>query len=380
MKTTTRVLTLLTFGLLSLLLIGVLPAAAQADDLTQTYTDDFITFNYPEGWFKCTCPEDDNTLAIGNTEDAPSTADLKRREVQVLIVKSAAIWIEDNLQVDFEAETPEEVLEVYFRGEDIETDRFTGRREAAWMFVENASADLESLFIVVELGNDELGMLVATTRPGYVEDFEDTLLAIADTLVASEGGGSDDNDIVSSLRDSLNSGSRSSSGDDDPELTEAFEMEDGNFALSYPDGWLVGENEGAVIMVSSDAVLDVEAWAELEAGDVAIFIYPTVELLNDYPEGMSRGTVPSTIVSFYASMAMIEGLTQNGPMEAPEIGRGQLLASSAYSTLSREYDQYVFAIENGDDDIITLFAYSAPGAMEDLIPTIHAIAASFTLP
>jgi hypothetical protein len=360
MKPTIRTFSL---ALLLLLILSLAaPVFARQADLAQTYTDEFITFDYPEDWFTCTCPEDHNTMAIGNTEEAPSTDDLQRDEVQVLIIKSAAIWIEENLEVEFDADTPEDVLVDYFAGDDVDTDDFDGR-EYAFMFTENDEARMETLFIAVELGDGNMGMMVATTRPRDLRQFEDTLFAIAETLVASESNPKDRDD---------------NDGGDEIELTEELETEDGDFSLSYPEDWLASEGEASIIIVSDEDVYDIEELADIPAGEVAVFVYPTIEALGDYPMEIDRGTRASTIVSYYASLAMANGMEQHGAMEAPEIGNGRLEASSAYSTLEDEYDQFILTIENGDDDFITLIAYAAPGDLEAFIPTLEAIAATFS--
>ncbi|MBC8170105.1 MAG: hypothetical protein H7X77_00465 [Anaerolineae bacterium] len=346
--------------LLLLILSLAAPAFARQADLDQTYTDDFITFDYPEDWFTCTCPEDHNTMAIGNTEEAPSTDDLQRDEVQVLVIKSVAIWIEENLEIEFDADTPEDVLVDYFAGDDVDVDDFDGR-EYAFMFTENDEARMETLFIAVELGDGNMGMMVATTRPRDLRQFEDTLFAIAETLVATESNPKSDR-----------------TNSDEIELTEDIEMEDGDLALSYPDGWLADEGDTSIIIVSDEEIFDIEELADIPDGEVAIFVYPTVEALGDYPMEVDNGTRASTIVSYYASLAMANGLEQHGAMETPEIGDGEFEASSAYSTLDGEYDQFILTIENGDDDFITLIAYAAPGDLEDFIPTLEAIAATFS--
>jgi hypothetical protein len=362
--------------LTALLLLGTLPVLAQ-EDLTETYSDDFITFNYPSDWYTCGCPDTENALAIGNTEDAPNTDDLGRDEVQVLVVKSMVIWIKETLDVEMEAETPEEVLEMYFAGEDIETYDFNGR-EAAAMLVENEEARLESLFVTVELGDGEIGMLVATARRRDLDQFVDTVMAIAETFVASDRD--DDNGNQEARGQGLGGGRRSEDNEEDHdetdiELSEEFEMEDGDLALNFPEGWQIGEDDGLIILVNDDGALDIEDLSDLRRGEVLVFIYPSVDNLNDYSFGIDDSTRPSTIVSFYASMAMATGFVQDEAMQEPRIGRQE--ASSVLSVLEDEYEQYVLAVENGDGDIITLFAYGAPGELEDFIPTLEAIASTY---
>jgi hypothetical protein len=76
-------------------------------------------------------------------------------------------------------------------------------------------------------------------------------------------------------------------------------------------------------------------------------------------------------------MAMIFGMEQQGPMGEPEIGDGDLLASNYYSILDGEYDEYVLAIEDGEGDITTLIAYSAPEQMPEFEAILQEIAATF---
>lgn len=368
----------------AVLLFGAFPVLASStaqDDLTETYSDEVITFNYPESWFKCGCKDTENALAIGNTEEAPSTNDLARDEIQVLVIKSMTIWIDETLDLEMEAETPEDVLIDYFRGEDVETYEFDNR-EAAAMFVENDEARLESLFLAVELGNGEIGMLIATTRPRDLDQFSDTVFAIGETLIATEVAederGGEEEEASGSERDQGLGGRRTDSRNErvDIELSEEYEMEDGDFALNFPEDWQAGENDGAIIIVNDGDALDIESLSDLRRNEVLVFVYPTVDLLSDF-DFDADDSAPSTIVSFYASMAMATGFTQEDAMQEPEIGDGDLEASSVFSVLDGEYEQYVLAIENGDGDIITLFAYG--GDLADFIPMLEAIAASYSV-
>lgn len=373
------------------LMMSAFPVQAQEEDLTETYSDDAITFNYPDGWFECGCPDTENAMAVGNTKSAPNTDDLARDEIQILVIKSMTIWIEETLDTELEAETPEAVLTDYFNGRRVENYEFDNR-EAAAMVVENDEAELETLFVAVELGNDEIGMLVATTRPGDLDQFTDTVMAIAETLVATETLEDDDRrddeegeESNSSTRGQGLGGRKSDKNDERDndknetavELSESFETEDGDFALNFPDGWEIGENEGAVIMVSDEAAWDIETLSDLGRGELLVFVYPSVSTLKDYGMDMDNSTRPSTIVSYYAAMAMAVGFQQEDAMQEPEIGDGDLEASSVLSTLEDEYEQYVLAIDNGDGDIITLLAYGAPGEIEDFIPTLEAIASTY---
>lgn len=353
------------FALLMMLISSLtIPVFARQSKLDETYTDEFITFDYPSDWFTCTCPEDHNTMAIGNTEEAPSTDDLQRDEVQVLIIKSAAIWIEENLDLKFRAKSPEDVLVDYFGGDDVEVDDFGGR-EYAFMFTKNSEARLESLFIALELGDGNIAMMVATTRPRDLRQFEDTLFEIAETMVASE----------SNAKDRGGNKNDKTSKSDVLELTERIRTS--KLILNYPENWLASEGEASIVIVSDEDVYDIETLADIPSGEVAVFVYPTIADLGDYPMEINRRTRASTIVSYYASLAIAAGMKQNGGMGEPTIGDGDFEASTVYSTLKGEYDQFILTIENGDDDFITIIAYSAPGDMEDFIPTLEAIAATF---
>ncbi|HEX2620633.1 MAG TPA: hypothetical protein VHL11_10805, partial [Phototrophicaceae bacterium] len=248
---------------------------------------------------------------------------------------------------------------------------FDNDRAGAAMFVPNDDAKLESLFITIELGDGTMGMLVATTRPRDLNQFEDTLIAIANTVVATSTLDEPSN------HSSGNKDGNNSRGNDDVELTEELELEDGSFSLNYPDGWQAADVDGNVVMVSDDAVLDAEDRSDIPEGELAVFVYPNVAALGDYPEDIDRKTHASTIVSYYASLAMADGMDQHGAMEELTLGEDEFEASSAYSTLEDEYDQYILTVENGDGDFVTIFAFAAPGELEDFIPTLEAIAATF---
>jgi hypothetical protein len=361
-------ITALLLVLVALFKINALPVFAQ-QDLTETYSDDVVTFNFPDGWFKCTCPDTENTLALGNTEEAPNTDNLQRGEVQVLVVKSAAIFLEEMFDLELVAATPEEVLGYFgFEIDELDLYELDDERLMAAGFLDNDEQRLESMFIAVELGDGNFGMFIATTRPRDLRHFEDTILEIAATLEAAD-------------TDSVNSRNGGSKGNDrgssDIDLEETFVLEDESFELDYPETWVALEDDGVVILINDEDVLDLEELSDLDGDEVLVFVYPTVDALPDYDFPVDEGTIPSTIVSYYASMAMIYGMEQQGPMGEPEIGDGDLITSDYYSILDGEYDEYVLAIENGEGDITTLIAYSAPEQMPEFQDTLQAIAATF---
>src|SRR5690606_35712709 len=107
---------------------------------------------YPEDWFKCTCPDDHNTLALGNTEEAPNTEDLQRDEVQILVVKSAARFMDEMFETELLAETPEDVLTYFgFDYDEMDVYEFDDNRTAAAAFLSNKETRLESLFVSIDL-------------------------------------------------------------------------------------------------------------------------------------------------------------------------------------------------------------------------------------
>jgi hypothetical protein len=361
--------TALLLVLIALFTSGVLPTFAQ-QDLTETYSDDVVTFSYPEEWFKCTCPDTENTLALGNTEEAPNTDDLQRDEVQVLVVKSAAVFMDEMFELELIAETPEEVLQYFgFEEDELDLYEFDDDRFAAAGYLENDEQELESMFLAIELGDGNFGMFIATTRPRDLSQFEDTILDIASTFIATEAGSS-------------NAGKAGSLGtrrddNEDVHMADTLMFDDGSFELGYPEDWTALEDEGVAILVNDEDVLELEKLSDLADDELLIFVYPTIDTLPDYDFPVDEGTVPSTIVSYYASMAMIFGMEQQGPMGEPEIGDGDLLASNYYSILDGEYDEYVLAIEDGEGDITTLIAYSAPEQMPEFEAILQEIAATF---
>jgi hypothetical protein len=351
--------TALLIVVLAILSAGVLPALAQ-EDLTETYSDDVVTFSYPSEWFKCTCPESENTLALGNTEEAPNSSDLQRDEVQVLVIKSAAVFMDEMFEIDLEAETPEEVLSYFgFEDDDLDLYELDDERLVAAGFLDNDEQEIESMFIAVDLGQGNFGMFIATARPRDLSQFEDTVLNIAATLVAT--------DAVTN----------NPSKDNDSDLAETFVLEDESFALDYPENWEAIEDDGVAILVNDEDVLDLEELSDLQDGELVVFVYPTVDALPDYDFPVDESTAPSTIVSYYASMALAFGMEQQDAMGEPVIGDGDLAASNYYSILEDNYDEYVLAIENGDGDITTLMAYTAPEQMPEFEDTLLDIAATF---
>lgn len=157
--------------------------------------------------------------------------------------------------------------------------------------------------------------------------------------------------------------------DESIELTEVVGIPTSGFKMNYPEDWVVQPYQTFIVFSNAEAQLYTDTLSDLESGQMVSIVYPTVDDMADYPGGMDANTVPSTIVSYYASTNFIAGYTQYNAMTVDELNGREISASYSYNG---DYDRLVIAIRNGDE-ISTMIASSLQGEMPDFESTLVAM-------
>lgn len=363
---------------------------AQTDDAPNVtepglYDDGYLTFEYPDDWFVCEdCDPQGNTLAIGNTENAVEAQpdNMNEGDVQVLIMKRAQDYFNEVFGAEYTADTtPTEAIQRTFGlpSSDIEFVEFEDGRSLTYIQITNEDSNIELLIALVDMGDGAVAGLIAAGFPGAVVAVEDDVLMIASSfrLAAADTDDSVEADaMVGAVEDTESTGmldslTRDSSDEADNSLPETFTSEELNLSIRHPEGWVIVEDDNILFGASSQDALEVDDLADLQPGETAFILYPTVTDIDSYPNPMNDGTRPSTIVSFFASLGFTTGWMQNGPMQQPELSRE---ASASFATNEADgVDRLVISIDDDQGDIVTMVAFGAIGELEALQPTLEAI-------
>ncbi len=227
-----------------------------------------------------------------------------------------------------------------------------GANEAAYTFTTSPGMGMDGTIAIVGYGEaDAASMLIGMTVPGEAALGTAVVMAVGRTLHAA------DTDLLAET------------------LTQEFALADGSFGLNMREGWLAEQSEDIVIVVNSPTVYSLSSLDDLVAGQIIVFVYPTVATIEAYPADTLTGNeAPSTIVSFLASMGMVTGYTADGPMTM-DLSAGTHAAASWFAH-AQAHDRLVITAENGQGDFVTFDAYAAPGELFHFEPTLLAMLAT----
>jgi hypothetical protein len=243
---------------------------------------------------------------------------------------------------------------------------------AAYAYTTSPALGMDSIEFIVETEfGTHWAMVSALTLPGEISLAAPTAFAMAQSLVAPDAApapgssGLDLSGLGASLGGSQTTGS-----------TAAFVSADGSFSFAYPVDWIAAElDDNSVLIVNRPEVYEVSALDALVSGQLIVLLYPTLADTPDYPSG-SNGTA-STVVSYYASMGMISGYTQEGAMGMLTLGGRDASSSLAHAA---GHDRLVIAVANGQGDFTVMIAYAAAGEIATYQPDLLALMGTVNQP
>ncbi len=226
-----------------------------------------------------------------------------------------------------------------------------GANLAAYTFTSSPDMGMDSTVAIVGYGEeDAASMVIGMTAPGEASIGTAAVMALSHSLRAADA------DLLAET------------------LTQDFALADRTFAMSVRDGWIAEQSDNIGLMVSSPAVYSISSVDDLIAGQLIVFIYPTMATIENYPGRVSENDVPSTAVSFLASMGTILGYTADGPINT-DLTAGDYAAASWFAH-GQNHDRLVITAENGQGDFVTFDAYAATGELLHFEPTLLAMLAS----
>lgn len=334
--------------------------AAPADDLA-AYADRDIMFRYPADWaINDGAATDAPSVALGTTAnalDATTFEEFDPGDVQVLIVKNAEPFFAQRLGIQLmPGVTATEALVAVVPEElEVLSFAFDDGREAAEVIFSDPDADADTVIWLVDLGDGDRGAMLITGRAEDVDAIQDDLLAIAESFVAAEV-------TVAGITE------------DGVVLDLTYTNTPGNRQLSYPDGWLIVENQrGAIFVATSGEALNTDVVSELERGEVVALLYPSYVLIPEYPPG-SREPSPADVVTFFTALGLSGGYEPVGIMEALPQGDAESAVSLSVNR-AQAHERLIISIDTGDD-VATILAYTRVGGMGEVRPVLEAISTS----
>jgi hypothetical protein len=310
-----------------LILVASTVAAQDAEPLTETYIDDSITFQYPEGWSVESPP--DGLIIISN--DAGGNKSLN---IAVTLLPPTATGI---------APSPSEIIaDAVASQEEYSEPQFMeiADRTTALSTFSAPGGGFNGITYAVDLGDGFSVMLIAIT-PGNVDKWVGTIEA-----------------IIASMQPVTNS--------DNVE----FVSEDGMFALHYPADWVALEIPDFGLAVASDErALNQE---EISEDSVIMIVYPTSANMPDYPSDAPLW--PEEIVRLSLSEECPNcGFTSVGPFAS--LAFGELRGFEGFGH-HPAFDIATISVDMNNGTIATYNIFTAPGEMERHIDTVYEIIAS----
>lgn len=321
--------------------LPALPASYDAPDGS-------ITIQHPDSLVLLA---DDQGLVVLGSETVTDLTNVQSGQLVTIIHKSTTLVpsLANATGSAYELMTVDAIAgaeQGYEYGELVELN-FPDRNAAFARMPNNEQFGGDLLVMVVELGNGEAAYFTGITAAGQLSKLEPVIMAMAYSLHApgaQESGAA---------------------------LPNTLTMPGRPFSFRYPDGWIVEPLEGMVIAVNTEAVYAIETLDDLLPGQFLLIAYPTLADMNDYPMGMDATTVPSTVVSYYASMGFVSGYQQAAPMEMFTTADGR--EASSWMGQSAGHDRLVMAVTDGQGDIATFMAYAPPGELAAYEPVLRLV-------
>lgn len=336
---------------------GVVPLLFAQQD-TQLYNDTFVSFSYPSTWTLCSdCPPTANHVTVGTSQavaDANAFDVFRPNDVQIVVMKSAAQFYSQTLQVPFERDaTPSDNLLAFLPLETtIDTVTFEDERIAGVARLVDTATNGATHIWMVSYGNGEASVVIVTGTSAAVEAQAETVFDVIASLHLAE---------LLTLANTP--------------LDEMFISTDGTFTLSYPTNWHINEAaNGLIFMSTSTAALAVPEFADLRRNELVAIVYPALSMIPNYPEEELGYESPETAVLFFQNLGEALNYVTPTGIESVTLGDydGLVVASSSQSA---NHDRLIVALNIGESTF-TMIIFTAYERLADVRPLIEAIAAS----
>lgn len=169
--------------LLGVMILGSIRTQAQQVALTQTYSDDNVTFGYPAGWVVGQVSAE--AIEVGSNIralDAP-TLGLDRGETYMRILTRVGALASASPQSYLEQLSFQATRNQVYG--EIDAITLNGR-EAAIVTRDDLNRRIERIIAIIDMGDGRIGGMIATVAQGEIDLHMDNVLAILASLSATE--------------------------------------------------------------------------------------------------------------------------------------------------------------------------------------------------
>lgn len=298
-------------------------------------------------------------VAVGTTQnalDASTIADFNPGDVQILVVKRAPLFFEQQIRTPIDPTLPpvDALAQILPPEIDIIPHEFENGRQAAEVRFVDQTTGATTLIWLIDTGNGQRGALLVTGASSDVEVFRPQILLIAETMTAAAPSvpGVVDGDVP---------------------LVNTFINDAGTRRVRYPEGWLFTETQrGAIFFGTSAETLTNEDLTLLFPGEILGLIYPTPDLIPNYQPG-EDATTPLNAVTFLTTAGVTSGEYQEdvAPQAIQLDGR-----EAAVSVTSNGRTQQIILAIAGEENTITMIAFTSVSTGEEARLALEAILAT----
>jgi hypothetical protein len=265
----------------------------------------------------------------------------------VLIIKSAEEFlVEYGVVKDLEGMDSEEILALFSQGS---RRNFVEIEDTESIYLLNPGDELDTLILITPLEDETFAMLVATARPGTLDDddLREQVLAIGVSMRLPEGKGTGKENEPSTSES----------------LDETFTSR--RVTFDYPGDWTVEEDDGMIILVNNEDILSYENYSDLRKGEFILFLYPTLDVLSDTTGfAADKKTDTESVAEYFLELSLDQGYEQDDDLETSRFNRRDV---SRYLVTAEDHDQLLITLASEDgEDVITLAGFGEPGTLEDM--------------
>jgi hypothetical protein len=342
---------------------GVAALSPAPPPLTQNFIakGGAFTFSFPRGWVY---GADSGAITLGNSQEALAAlnGEVAPGHIAMLIWPTTAD-VAEGWGFEVTGKSHQDVLkELLASGSDVKstlepTDTTVGDKPATMVKAQAKGRD--TLVLLVDTGPDNVTAVAAGAAIGEMSQYESIVLAIAATM-SYHGTGAPP--VVGT--------------DATPpaavELTQDFVSEDGAFTFKYPQGWVHGTENGAIVVANTQAALD-NVNGEGVPGQIAVMIWPTTaavaEAFGSPPEAKTHQEVLKALLAKGNHPKFTQEPTDTSVGDKP---------ATRMMTQTGGRDTLMLFVDTGPGNVSAVLAGATVGELPQFEPTVLAIAATLS--
>ena len=368
---------------LVLALVVAWPLGAGAADpnpaplpLAQTFIakDGAFTFSFPRGWVH---GEDSGAITLANSQEALDAINGEPAPGHIaLLIWPTTADVSEGWDVELAGKTHKAVLAELMDQSNSDTD-FTmlptdtsvGDKPAT--MVKATAHGRDTIVLLIDNGPNNVTAVAAGSAAGEMPQFESTVLAIA-ASVSYHPAGAAPAEGVTPAKPGATATPTAESEPVHVTQWDTFTSEDGKFTFDFPQGWVHGTDNGAIVVGNNQKALD-NVSGDAVPGEFVILIWPTqadmVPVFDTAPEAKTHQEVLKAL--------MAQDNKPKFTQEPTEITVGNLPATQMKGQEGdREF--MMLLVDSGTDNVTGLLAGASPGELPQYESIVLALAATLS--